>query len=99
MVVGWYHSHPGFGCWLSGVDINTQQVEFFYTLADFGILLLIINVYLNMFCIMYSAVSALCSSVMLIWTLKESIEMCVRTVCSVMTSYTLGSVSVDWVYI
>mmetsp|Transcript_28206 Transcript_28206/g.40401 ORF Transcript_28206/g.40401 Transcript_28206/m.40401 type:complete len:311 (+) Transcript_28206:98-1030(+) len=25
MVVGWYHSHPGFGCWLSGVDINTQS--------------------------------------------------------------------------
>jgi len=25
IVVGWYHSHPGFGCWLSGVDINTQQ--------------------------------------------------------------------------
>ena len=25
VVVGWYHSHPGFGCWLSGVDINTQQ--------------------------------------------------------------------------
>ena len=24
-VVGWYHSHPGFGCWLSGVDIGTQQ--------------------------------------------------------------------------
>lgn len=24
-VVGWYHSHPGFGCWLSNVDINTQQ--------------------------------------------------------------------------
>lgn len=24
-VVGWYHSHPGFGCWLSGVDQNTQQ--------------------------------------------------------------------------
>ena len=19
MVVGWYHSHPGFGCWLSGI--------------------------------------------------------------------------------
>jgi proteasome lid subunit RPN8/RPN11 len=18
MVVGWYHSHPGFGCWMSG---------------------------------------------------------------------------------
>eukprot|EP00188_Purpureofilum_apyrenoidigerum_P004935 Plantae.Rhodophyta-Purpureofilum_apyrenoidigerum.ctg5977.p1 GENE.Plantae.Rhodophyta-Purpureofilum_apyrenoidigerum.ctg5977~~Plantae.Rhodophyta-Purpureofilum_apyrenoidigerum.ctg5977.p1 ORF type:complete len:318 (-),score=83.81 Plantae.Rhodophyta-Purpureofilum_apyrenoidigerum.ctg5977:696-1649(-) len=25
MVVGWYHSHPGFGCWLSNVDVNTQQ--------------------------------------------------------------------------
>eukprot|EP00054_Salpingoeca_dolichothecata_P012601 m.69849 g.69849 ORF g.69849 m.69849 type:complete len:308 (-) comp20022_c0_seq3:472-1395(-) len=25
MVVGWYHSHPGFGCWLSSVDVNTQQ--------------------------------------------------------------------------
>ncbi len=25
MVVGWYHSHPGFGPWLSGTDINTQQ--------------------------------------------------------------------------
>ncbi|CAB4310881.1 unnamed protein product [Prunus armeniaca] len=24
-VVGWYHSHPGFGCWLSSVDMNTQQ--------------------------------------------------------------------------
>lgn len=23
--VGWYHSHPGFGCWLSGTDINTHQ--------------------------------------------------------------------------
>lgn len=25
IILGWYHSHPGFGCWLSGVDINTQQ--------------------------------------------------------------------------
>ncbi|KAK1937464.1 putative 26S proteasome regulatory subunit [Babesia divergens] len=25
VVVGWYHSHPGFGCWFSGTDINTQQ--------------------------------------------------------------------------
>ncbi|KAJ6227764.1 26s proteasome non-atpase regulatory subunit 14 [Anaeramoeba flamelloides] len=24
-VVGWYHSHPGFGPWLSGVDMQTQQ--------------------------------------------------------------------------
>lgn len=27
MVVGWYHSHPGFGCWLSSVDMNTHQVS------------------------------------------------------------------------
>lgn len=25
MVVGWYHSHPGFGCWLSSIDVSTQQ--------------------------------------------------------------------------
>lgn len=25
MVVGWYHSHPSFGCWLSSVDMNTQK--------------------------------------------------------------------------
>lgn len=24
-VVGWYHSHPGFGVWMSGVDMNTQK--------------------------------------------------------------------------
>jgi 26S proteasome regulatory subunit N11 len=23
-VVGWYHSHPIFGCWLSSVNNNTQ---------------------------------------------------------------------------
>lgn len=25
-LVGWYHSHPGFGCWLSGIDCNTQKL-------------------------------------------------------------------------
>ncbi|KAH0792365.1 26S proteasome non-ATPase regulatory subunit 14 [Histomonas meleagridis] len=25
-VVGWYHSHPGFGVWLSNVDINQQML-------------------------------------------------------------------------
>ena len=25
VVVGWYHSHPGFGCWLSFVDVKTQR--------------------------------------------------------------------------
>ncbi|CCG82078.1 putative COP9 signalosome subunit 5 [Taphrina deformans PYCC 5710] len=24
-VVGWYHSHPGYGCWLSGIDVGTQM--------------------------------------------------------------------------
>ncbi|KAL7268294.1 COP9 signalosome catalytic subunit rri1 [Rhizina undulata] len=24
-VVGWYHSHPGYGCWLSGIDVETQM--------------------------------------------------------------------------
>lgn len=23
-VTGWYHSHPGYGCWLSGIDCSTQ---------------------------------------------------------------------------
>ena len=25
--VGWYHSHPGYGCWLSGIDVNTQATH------------------------------------------------------------------------
>ena len=25
IVVGWYHSHPGYGCWLSSTDINTHK--------------------------------------------------------------------------
>ncbi|KAG8074725.1 hypothetical protein GUJ93_ZPchr0006g46228 [Zizania palustris] len=25
MVVGWYHSHPGFDCWLSDTDMETQK--------------------------------------------------------------------------
>lgn len=23
--VGWYHSHPGYGCWLSGIDVTTEN--------------------------------------------------------------------------
>jgi len=23
--VGWYHSHPGYGCWMSGIDVGTQR--------------------------------------------------------------------------
>lgn len=26
-VVGWYHSHPGYGCWLSGIDVGTQAMQ------------------------------------------------------------------------
>jgi COP9 signalosome complex subunit 5 len=26
-VVGWYHSHPGYGCWLSGIDVGTQFIQ------------------------------------------------------------------------
>lgn len=25
--VGWYHSHPGYGCWLSGIDVGTQNTH------------------------------------------------------------------------
>lgn len=24
--VGWYHSHPGYGCWLSGIDVATERL-------------------------------------------------------------------------
>lgn len=24
-LIGWYHSHPGYGCWLSGIDVGTQK--------------------------------------------------------------------------
>jgi COP9 signalosome complex subunit 5 len=26
-IVGWYHSHPGYGCWLSGIDVGTQMQQ------------------------------------------------------------------------
>ncbi|RKO92964.1 JAB1/Mov34/MPN/PAD-1 ubiquitin protease-domain-containing protein [Blyttiomyces helicus] len=29
--IGWYHSHPGYGCWLSGIDVNTQMLNQQYT--------------------------------------------------------------------
>ncbi|RKP15041.1 Mov34/MPN/PAD-1 family protein [Piptocephalis cylindrospora] len=25
--IGWYHSHPGYGCWLSGIDVSTQMIN------------------------------------------------------------------------
>ena len=27
-IVGWWHSHPNFGCFLSGTDLHTQEVFF-----------------------------------------------------------------------
>ncbi|KAJ7958654.1 COP9 signalosome complex subunit [Quillaja saponaria] len=27
MLSGWYHSHPGYGCWLSGIDVSTQMLN------------------------------------------------------------------------
>lgn len=38
MVVGWYHSHPGFGCWLSSVDVQTQQVRVIITALFRGLI-------------------------------------------------------------
>lgn len=26
-VIGWYHSHPAYGCWLSGIDVSTQMLQ------------------------------------------------------------------------
>ena len=25
--IGWYHSHPGYGCWLSGIDVTTEALQ------------------------------------------------------------------------
>lgn len=30
-VIGWYHSHPGYGCWMSGIDCSTQMLNQQYT--------------------------------------------------------------------
>lgn len=29
--IGWYHSHPGYGCWLSGIDVTTQDTQQTYS--------------------------------------------------------------------
>ncbi|CAL2031124.1 unnamed protein product [Caenorhabditis brenneri] len=47
MVVGWYHSHPGFGCWLSGVDINTQQS--FEALSERAVAVVVDPIHLHLF--------------------------------------------------
>jgi COP9 signalosome complex subunit 5 len=25
-ICGWYHSHPGYDCWLSGIDVGTEML-------------------------------------------------------------------------
>ncbi len=25
-IIGWYHSHPSYGCWLSGIDVDTTNI-------------------------------------------------------------------------
>lgn len=25
-IIGWYHSHPSYGCWLSGIDVDTTNL-------------------------------------------------------------------------
>lgn len=25
-IIGWYHSHPNYGPWLSGIDVATQKM-------------------------------------------------------------------------
>lgn len=25
-IIGWYHSHPSYGCWLSGIDVDTTKL-------------------------------------------------------------------------
>ena len=67
MVVGWYHSHPGFGCWLSGVDINTQQVVFYLLLLLLMVVVVqlcscftTINLYSDFCMVLYSSIMFLC---------------------------------------
>ncbi|GAM27607.1 hypothetical protein SAMD00019534_107830 [Acytostelium subglobosum LB1] len=37
--IGWYHSHPGYGCWLSGIDVSTQMVNQQYNEPWLGIVI------------------------------------------------------------
>ncbi|EGC31350.1 Mov34/MPN/PAD-1 family protein [Dictyostelium purpureum] len=37
--LGWYHSHPGYGCWLSGIDVGTQLVNQQYSEPWLGIVI------------------------------------------------------------
>ncbi len=44
-VIGWYHSHPGYGCWLSGIDVDTQMQNQQYQDPFVAIVVRIIDFY------------------------------------------------------
>ena len=46
-VIGWYHSHPGYGCWLSGIDVSTQMTNQQYLEPWVAIVVRDLNEYLN----------------------------------------------------
>ena len=46
-VIGWYHSHPGYGCWLSGIDVDTQMQNQQYQDPFVAIVVRIINFIFN----------------------------------------------------
>lgn len=37
--IGWYHSHPGYGCWLSGIDVDTQLTQQLYSEPFFAVVI------------------------------------------------------------
>lgn len=46
-IVGWYHSHPGYGCWLSGIDVHTQMTNQQY--QDPFVAVVVSELYLNLY--------------------------------------------------
>ncbi|KAK4769102.1 hypothetical protein SAY86_027252 [Trapa natans] len=44
-VVGWYHSHSGYGCWLSGIDYYALDITYFKSSLDNHLLDILWNKY------------------------------------------------------
>ena len=42
--MGWYHSHPGYGCWLSGIDCTTQMTNQQYQVRKEGCLIIMVMI-------------------------------------------------------
>lgn len=45
--IGWYHSHPGYGCWLSGIDVSTQMLNQQFQEPFVAVVVNIIGKYFN----------------------------------------------------